>query len=169
MKSKFLVVFLVFCLQGILQAQSKYENTEKYIEINGTHEQYEGAVNQLFDLLENQYQGKNINESTWEEVRGIKKEALKDIKRRLISAYESYFSESDINAMYEFYQTDAGKQLAKDRNQLSKQQLKEVTKFYETAVGKKIQENAEPLGQTISDISTEWSHLLYAEAKNILE
>ncbi len=169
MSYRLLVVFFMISLQSIVSAQSKYDNTAKYIEINGTHEQYSNALEQLFTLLEGQYKGRNVSDDTWIQVKGLKKQALKDIKNRLVPAYESYFTEGDINKMYAFYQTDAGKQMAKDRTQLSKKQLKQVTSFYETEVGQKIQSNAEALGQTISDISQEWSHLLFVEAKNILE
>ncbi len=169
MKYSFLMVLLLTLFQFSAIGQSQYENTSKYIEINGTNEQYSGAIDQLLILLKKEYAQNNISESKWEQVKSLKAEALKDIKRRLVSAYESYFTELEINQMYAFYQTDAGKQMAVNRNALTKEQLTAVKTFYTTAVGQKIQENSDALGKTIGDISTEWSHLLFLEAKNILE
>lgn len=169
MSHKFLVVFFAIFLQGILYAQSNYKNTIKYIDVNGTEEQYSNAIEQLYSLLKQQYSNKEVANSKWQAVKDLRVEAIGDIKQRLVPAYESYFSEKEINEMYDFYLTDAGKQMAINRNELSKKELKQVQAFYNTATGLKIQENAEALGKTISDISTEWSHLLYVEAKNILE
>lgn len=163
-----LVTLITISFQGMAQERNFTESINHYISINGTSEQYSDAIDQLFVMLKQQYQGVNVTEMVWDELKLEKEGSLNQIKVMLASAYRSHFEHDDIKAMIEFYETPAGRQFAVDPVQLSLEQKDEVTFFYNSYAGKKLQNQSESLKEMVGQISESWSSQLYMKTKEKL-
>lgn len=166
-----LVFVLTLFLTSILYSQQKsyHEDVVRYLEINGTAQQYGGAVDQMFVMLKQQYMNNNVPEKVWEELINEKANALTDVKSLLVSAYRSNFSHESIKELISFYESDTGKQVVADITQLTDVQKIELNSFYNTEVGKKVQRQSESLKMMVSEVSELWSRDLYKQTVEKLE
>ncbi|GAA4107918.1 hypothetical protein GCM10022393_03540 [Aquimarina addita] len=160
-----LVFILTFILTSVIygQQRSYHEDAIKYLEINGTEQQYEGAVDQMFVMLQQQYQDRNVPDSVWDELKNQKEDAIINIKSLLVSAYRSNFSQDDIRQLITFYESETGSQVVADITQLTDAQKAELNAFYNSEVGKKVQNQSETLTMMVSEVSELWSRSLYEQ------
>ena len=91
------------------------------------------------------------------------------MKSVLVPVYQRNFSQADIMKMTDFYQTEAGKQLIKDRTNMTEVQKQELNSYYNTEVGQKIIEKQSLLSEAISAASENWSRDLYETAVSLLK
>ena len=165
------VVFSIFLLSALsLEAQDSdiIPKVAKYLESNGTINQYKDAYGQLLNLMEKQYPKSDKNGDGWLYLEKNKTKALAEIKDLLVPIYVKNFSEDEITEMYSFYTSDAGKQLVKDRTKLTAPQKKAADSFFTSKVGLKIQSKQQVLSQEISGVSEYWSKDLYQTAVLLL-
>lgn len=147
-------------------AQTSYiDNVKHYLSINGTQQQYEGAIDGMFEMLRKQFKDYKIPEAIWKELEGVKGKQVDDIKLILVSAYKAYFSLKDIKEMIVFYESGAAKQMLKDAAKLTDVQHQQIGNFYDSAVGQKMIASKDGLAKLEGEISMQWSGELY---KNII-
>lgn len=163
-----LITLITVYFQGISQERNFTESINHYISINGTSDQYSDAIDQLFIMLKQQYQGVAVPETVWNELESEKKGSLNQIMVMLASAYRSHFEHDDIKDMITFYESPAGRQLLVDPVQLSTEQKDQVTFFYDSYTGKKLQNQSQSLREMVSQISESWSSQLYMNTKEKL-
>lgn len=170
MKKVFLSLVTIVCVyfQGVAQERNFTESINYYININGTSAQYDDAIDQLFVMLKQQYQEKDVAESVWDELKLEKEGALNQIKVMLASAYRSHFDHDDIKELIKFYESPAGRQYKVDPVQLSEDQKDQITFFYDSYTGKKLKNQSQSLNEMVSQISESWSSQLYMGMKDKL-
>ena len=170
MKKVFLALVTLFGVyfQGVAQERNFTESINHYISINGTSEQYSNAIDQLFVMLNQQYQGEAVPQAVWDELKLEKERSLNQILVMLASAYRSHFEHDDIKDMIKFYESPAGRQFLVDPVQLSEAQKDKVTLFYNSYTGKKLQNQSQSLKEMVSQISESWSSQLYMNTKEKL-
>lgn len=162
-----LTFFLTFSVGA--QETSYLQDALKYFELNGTEKQYNQAVDQMFDLLRQQYSSANVPEEVWKQLATKKPGAITNIKSLLVSAYRGNFSHADIKELIKFYDSSIGRQLVLDRTAVSSEQQEELSKFFNSEVGLKMQNQSESLKSMVSEVSELWSRDLYREALGFLK
>ncbi len=140
-----------------LSQKSYHQDAIKYLELNGTEQQYNEAIDQMFDLLKRQYNSQGVPETVWQELQKVKGASIQDIKSLLVSVYKSSFSHKDIKELIAFYK------LSED------QQKKELPQFLSSEVGQKIQNQGDSLKSRVGEVSELWSRDLYNETIEKLE
>ncbi len=156
-----LTLFLVTI--ACVQQTSYQEELIKYFELNGTEKQYNAAIDQMFQLLKNQYNSQNVPENVWQELQEEKPLALDQIKLMLVPAYQSNFTQEDIQQLIAFYESDTGKQVVKDQASLTETQKEEFTSFLNSEIGLKVQDKSEALRKMVGEVSESWSSKLYRD------
>ncbi|WP_299254848.1 DUF2059 domain-containing protein [uncultured Aquimarina sp.] len=160
----------LFLTSTVCMSQRSYQQDAiRYFELNGTEQQYDAAIDQMFTLLKQQYSTQGIPDKIWEELKGDKIAALTTIKSLLVSAYRSNFSHEDIKQLIVFYESETGQQMVKDRTQLSDNQKGKLSAFYDSEVGKKVQNQSNSLRTMVAEVSEQWSRDLYTETINKLK
>lgn len=161
MKKLLFALFFLCSLQFNAQETSYHEDVLRYLTMNGTANQYGEAINQLFDLLKQQYKDQNVTEEVWS---GLKKETSPEVNRilnMLVSAYRGTYEHEDIKNMMKFYETGTGKQLLADKTALNYEQQKEASVFYNSSTGQKILTSEQQIGRRVGEVSEIWSRDLY--------
>ncbi len=161
MKKLLLSAFIFISVFVNAQEVSFHQVALKYLQVNGTSNQYEGAIDQLFALLKDQYAKKSIPESTWS---GLRTDASEDVNRilnMLVSAYRGNYEKHDLVNMLAFYETATGKQLLVDRTSLNKEQRQKAADFYNSATGQKILISEQAVAKSVAEVSEIWSRDLY--------
>ncbi|WP_378183389.1 DUF2059 domain-containing protein [Aquimarina sp. SS2-1] len=157
------VLTLFLTVTTSLAQRSYHEDAIRYFELNGTEQQYDRAIDQMFSLLQQQYSNQNVPSNIWEELQSNKTDALTNIKSLLVSVYRSNFTHEDIKQLIIFYESETGRQLVKDRTQLSDKQKTELSDFFNSEVEKKVQNQSDSLRLMVSEVSELWSRDLYNE------
>ncbi|MBW1295026.1 DUF2059 domain-containing protein [Aquimarina litoralis] len=161
--------YLVFVLTLFLTVtanfaqRSYHEDAMRYFSLNGTEQQYDEAIDQMFILLKQQYSGQQIPENVWKEIKVDKKKSINDIKSLLVSAYRSNFTHEDIKQLIGFYESETGQQMVKDRSQLNDRQKVELSNFFTSEVGQKVQNQSNSLRTMVAEVSEQWSRDLYEQ------
>ena len=167
------IVFLFFSLLiGIsINAQDSglTQKVGAYLEANGTMMQYSDAYGQLLILMEKQYPRSEANANGWLFLERNKPKALLEIKDLLVPIYIQNFTEAELNAMSDFYTSDAGKQLIADKSGLSEEQRITVQDFFYSEIGQKLNTKKAQLTQEIEAVSEYWSKDLYQTAVLLLK
>lgn len=161
MKKLLFVLFFLASLQFNAQEATYHGDVLRYLTMNGTANQYGEAINQLFDLLKQQYKDQNVTAEVWSE---LEKEASPEVNRilnMLVSAYRGTYEHEDIKNMMAFYETGAGKQLLRDKTALSQEQQKEASVFYNSPTGQKILTSEQQIARRVGEVSEIWSRDLY--------
>ena len=83
--------------------------------------------------------------------------------------YVNHFNSKELAEMQNFYETEAGMQLVKDKNKLSTKQTKTVEDFFNSKIGLKIKEKQGELSTEIAGVSEYWSRDLYQTAVLLLK
>ena len=170
MKVRYFILTLFLTFNFTLSAQGDTRQTDilNYLTINGTHEQYGDAYEQMFEVIKQQFAGAEVPSSVWVELKQTKSDEVQKIVVLLSSAYRKHFSGDDITAMLTFYKTDAGKQMMANMGGMSQEQNKELTAYLMSDVGKKLDAVRPELVQDISQISEYWSRDLFMDTRKKL-
>jgi len=158
------IILLLVCITtfGIQAQEATYQqDVIKYLEMNGTTEQYSGAIDQLFELLKRQYASQNIDSATWIALRDEAQSETGKIKALLVSAYRGTYEHEDIKNLIAFYETPTGKQLLTDQTALDDNQQNMAAAFYNTDTGQKVISKRQEISRSVSEVSEFWSRDLY--------
>lgn len=144
MKFKLLFLFLFITLYTQAQAQNTtYDKDVKhFIEINGTLDQYYGAIGQLSELLKSQYQDANVTESDWKEIDNLAQNSIASLSDDLVIVYKKFFTHAEII---------------------------ELNKHYENEIMQRFVKNVVSLTDASQDASVVWSRSLYNELTDYLD
>lgn len=169
MKKLFIAVLFICGFQhAIAQADPYVENVKHYLSINGTQQQYEGAIDGMFTMLKKQFKDYKIPETVWKELEGIKGKQVEEVKAILVSAYKAYFTLNDIKQMTVFYESAAAKQMLTDATKLTDIQRQQIGNFYDSKTGQKMIASKDGLAKIEGEISMQWSGELYKSVINKL-
>ena len=161
MKSIFtLVIALIIYTGGFSQVDAYSEDVKKCIGSNGTISYYEGVIDQMFVMLEKQFESQNVPQNTWNEVKMVKTDAMKELAQMLVSAYRGHFSHEDVKNMNTLYSSRAGKKMFKPE-QLTEGDKVVLSEFYKSDTGQKVLGSQESITDSMSKISEMWSGDLY--------
>ena len=108
MKKKLLIALaFLFQLNAICQ-ESKTEKIEALIDLMSTEERMSTIINNLVN--ESLKSADSFDSVFWNEYRSrIENGIIDSLKPQIISIYDTYFTEEEIDYMYEFYSSDLGK------------------------------------------------------------
>ena len=97
MSKKLLFILILFSNVGLFAQETDYrQDVLQYLELNGTTEQYSGAIDQLFELLKRQYASHKIDTEVWNTLRTESEGEIGRMKAMLVSAYRGTYSQGDI-------------------------------------------------------------------------
>ncbi|WP_046758338.1 DUF2059 domain-containing protein [Kordia jejudonensis] len=162
------ILFLCSLQHTVAQTDPYVENVKHYLAINGTQQQYEGAVDGMFTMLRKQFEAYKIPEAVWKELESVKSTQVDEVKAILVSAYKAYFSLNDIKNMIVFYESAAAKQMLADTTKLTNVQRQQIGNFYDSETGQKIIASKDGLAKIEGEISMQWSGELYKSVLNKL-
>ena len=157
----FLTLFFSVSFMVGAVAQNFQEKLGEYLLINGTHTQYSNAYDQMYTMLQQKNAFQEVPAELWESLQATKEEDVSGILNLLTSAYQKHFTEGDITEMLGFYQSEAGRQLVVDANNLTEAQRAEANGFFGSATGQKIAAVQKELTADVSQISEFWSRDLF--------
>lgn len=162
MMKKLLIAIFIFTSLGLSAQEVGYhELALKYLQTNGTATQYEGALDQLFGLLKQQYAGQNISDATWATLRTDSSSEVNRVLNMLVSAYRGTYEKDDLVKMLAFYETEAGRQLLADKTAMTHQNRVDASFFYNSPTGQKILASEQEVGSRVAEVSEIWSRDLY--------
>ncbi|QHI36448.1 hypothetical protein IMCC3317_18110 [Kordia antarctica] len=169
MKNLLIAVLFLVCTQiSFAQTDPYVETVKQYLTINGTQEQYEGAIDAMFTMLKKHFKDAKVSEADWSELQSDKKKQVEDVKSILVSAYKAYFTLNDIKNMTVFYESAAAKQMKKDASKLTNVQRQQIGNFYDSETGQKMIASKDGLAKIEGEISMQWSGELYKSVLNKL-
>lgn len=160
---KKLLYILVFISSSTLFSQeTSYRGLVlEYLELNGTTQQYQGAIDQLFGLLKQQFKSQNVGDAVWNELQSDAQPALQQIKAMLVSAYRGTYEKGDVENLLAFYKTGTGRQLVIDQTAMTETQKQEAASFFNTETGQKVISLQADISKSVSEVSEIWSRDLY--------
>lgn len=141
MKLKFLFLFLVTFSFANAQNDSYANDIKYFIEINGTMSQYNAAVDELVNMLKEQYSAANVKESDWLAIHQEAVNSLDALSDDLVVVYKKFFTH---------------------------QEIKELNKLYKTKVAQKFINNVISITHASQDASVVWSRSLYNKITDLL-
>lgn len=161
MKKRFILLLLI-TLSAFTYAQtsSYVDDVKKCIQSNGTITYYEDVIDQMYQMLEKQFESVNVTEAVWKEVKSGKKGAMLKLEQLIVSAYEGHFTHQDVKNMNALYATQAGKHMFKT-DALTTEDKVILDKFYKSETGQKIISSQESMNASMSKISELWSSEMY--------
>ena len=154
-------ILLTVSITSFSQTDTYSEDVKICIKQNGTYDYYSNVVDQMFTMLKQQYASKNVPQSIWTEVEGVKSDSMDELSQMLVSAYSGYFSHDDIKKMKTLYKSNAGQTMVHDANNLSESDKEALSKFYESDTGQKILGSQDDMNKLMGKISEMWSSDMY--------
>ncbi len=164
----FLTLFSFMYFSVSAQADSFQQDIIDYLNINGTYEKYDEAYENMFNVLKPQFEGSNVPESVWNDLKKNREAKVQEIISFLTYAYRKHFTHEEILTMKAFYETEAGKQYVANPGELTETQNGEVTAFFKTDLGQKIGAKRPELAQDIAPIYQDWSKDMFKETLSAL-
>ena len=169
-KAIFSFALLLTGMIAVAQSGDPYvDDVKHYLKINGMEAQYSNAIDQMFAMLKQQYDGRGVLAETWQELEAKKPEALEDINGMMVSAYRGYFSHTDIKNLIAFFESEAQQQRMADPSQLTSAQKEQLAAFFNSKTGEKLIASQESLTNMVGEISQVWSGTLYQNMTNALK
>jgi len=168
MKSILTLVIALFISTNTFSQLDPYGvSVKKCITNNGTISYYEGVVDQMFLMLEQQFESQKVPENIWNEVKLVKIDAMKELSQMMVSAYRGHFSHEDVKNMNTLYSSKAGKNMFKPEKLTESDKLA-LSEFYKSDTGQKVLGSQESITNSMSKISEIWSGDLYKSVINKL-
>ena len=166
---KIIAVFLFVTLSttSFAQVDAYSEDVKKCIKSNGTMAYYEDVIEQMYIMLQQQFEAENVPESIWTEVKSTKQDAMGELAQMIVSAYRGHFTHEDVKNMNTLYASQAGKNMFK-KEVLSEGDKVVLNEFYKSDTGQKIMSSQDSMNESMSKISEMWSGNLYQKAIDLL-
>lgn len=139
MKSLFLTLFCLISMAATAQVDQFQKEIVDLLNINGVREDCSVAFHEVFPTLKKNFEKRNVPEEAWEKLKEDEDTHLDKAVNDLAFAYRKYFTQEDIAAMNEFFQTDAAQKSLAGK-ELNEEEDKEVKKYLKSDVGKKIKD-----------------------------
>ncbi len=155
-----IVCFLAIGTVSFAQADQYSKDVKTCIKSNGTITYYEGVIDQMFSMLEEQFASQNVPDSVWTELKMVKSSSMDELSQMIVSAYRAHFTHEDVKNMNALYKTKAGKNMFKPEA-LSEGDKIVLKEFYQSDTGQKIVSSQDSMNASMSDISVMWSGDLY--------
>ena len=155
-----LICFLVLGTTSFAQVDAYSEDVKKCIKSNSTLSYYENVVDQMFTMLEQQFESQEVPEIVWTELKSVKPESMKELAQMIVSAYRAHFTHQDVKNMNKLYSSKAGQNMFKPEA-LSEGDKIILKEFYQSDTGQKIVSSQDSMNASMSDISVMWSGDLY--------
>ena len=166
---KIIAVFLFVTLSttSFAQVDAYSEDVKKCIKSNGTMAYYEDVIEQMYIMLQQQFEAENVPESIWTEVKSTKQDAMGELAQMIVSSYRGHFTHEDVKNMNTLYASQAGKNMFK-KEVLSEGDKVVLNEFYKSDTGQKIMSSQDSMNESMSKISEMWSGNLYQKAIDLL-
>jgi len=162
-----LLLFVTLSTFTYAQTSTYREDVLKCIKSNGTINYYEDVIDQMYQMLEKQFDSENVSEAVWEEVKSGKTGAMAKLGQLIVSAYEGHFTHKDVKNMNALYATQAGMNMFKI-DAITVEDKVVLDKFYKSETGQKIINSQKSMNASMSKISELWSSELYQGAISFL-
>lgn len=162
MKSFFLTIILLICFSATAQIDDFQKDIIDLLNINGTRVNYGVAYYEVFPKLKRNFKDKDIPEEAWSKIEEGEEQQVDKAIAQATFAYRKYYTREDINAMTEFYLTDAAQKFISD-DPLTPEEEKQIDKFLESEVGKKMKKNQKALNADLSNMKDQWSRELFGD------
>ncbi len=110
----FILVLLLGASGGLLAQTNSYDNDiEKLLQINGSTGTYDVMFNQLKQQLA---MGKpDVPDSVWSTLKTVVfDKEVTELTKQLVPLYKKHFTQKEVKEMIAFYESPAGKKLAKE-------------------------------------------------------
>ena len=159
-------LFVLFSAMSFSQTDTYSEEVKTMIKYNGVYAYYDNVVDEMFDMLKQQYASKNVPEDVWTDMEDVKKLEMDELSQMLVSAYRGYLSQSDVKSLTEMYKTDAGKTMVFDAQNLTDDHRRELSGFYNSETGQTLLAAQPEIDKLMSKISEMWSGSMY---KNVVK
>lgn len=145
-KNKYIVV-LLFLILSVPSFTSTGQETNKYekdlkclFQINGEQASYQKSIKVM--IVELKKQESNVPETYWAKA---EVEFVDDLMNMLIPIYRQNLSHDDVKAMIDFYQTVAGKRIAKKLPKIATESMQAGISWGQS-IGEKIRADIESKG-----------------------
>ena len=168
MRSIFLTLFSLICFSVVAQVDAFQQDIIEYLNVKGTYQEYTDAYVGVFDAVKKNFRSSNVPENEWEEMRSDKDKSMEDLIFYMSFAYRKHFTQSEINTMINFYNTEAAQRMITEDGTLSDKDNDEISAFFESELGKKITRKQPELTIDIKEISTQWKSDLFVEKMSFL-
>ena len=155
-----LVCFLAIGTSSFSQVDQYSEDVKTCIKSNGTMTYYEGVIDQMFTMLEEQFESQAVPTTVWTELKKERTGAMDELAQMVVSAYRAHFTHKDVKNMNALYATKAGKNMFKPEV-LTEGDKIILTEFYKSDTGQKIVSSQDSMNASMGDISVMWSGDLY--------
>jgi len=155
-----LICLLTIGTVGFAQVDQYSEDVKTCIKSNGTMTYYEGVVDQMFIMLEEQFTSQEVPVAVWTELKNEKSDAMGELAQMVVSAYRAHFTHEDVKNMNALYTTKAGENMFKPE-ELTEGDKIILTEFYKSDTGQKIVSSQDSMNASMGDISVLWSGDLY--------
>ena len=162
-----LLLFITLTTVTFAQVDAYSVDVKKCIQSNGTMSYYEDVIEQMYTMLEQQFESVNVPENIWTEVKSTKQNAMGELAQMIVSAYRGHFTHQDVKNMNILYASQAGKNMFK-KDELSEGDKVVLNEFYKSDTGQKIMSSQDSMNESMSKISQMWSGNLYRKAINFL-
>lgn len=137
-----IIIFLAF-VGNLAFAQSNSAKTSyKLLQANGTEAQYIRL-----------YEWNNAKEN-------LKSKAVEKVLTDIAVAYESFFSEEELQKMLDFYASDSGQQLVNDRRNMTPTDSENFKDYITSPVGEKYNTVIDDLNSKEFSIQQDWLQTL---------
>ncbi|MBX2827476.1 MAG: DUF2059 domain-containing protein [Flavobacteriaceae bacterium] len=161
---------MTICFSLQAQVDDYQQDIINYLSINGTYEQYSVAYDEMFTVLQKQFETANVPDAKWLELQKDKNESLKEVVKFLSFAYRKHFTQEEINTMYKVYNSETAQKMLSEQGTLSRTGNAEIEAFFNSDLGKKIEAKRPELTEDISQISAHWSRDLFkAKMSNLVK
>lgn len=169
MRSLLLTLFSLVCFLGTAQIDSYQDDIIKYLNVNGTQEQYSHAYEEMFDVLKVNFETANVPDKVWEELKADKAESLEEVTKFLTFAYRKHFTQPEIKAMTKFYESNAAqKMLNQNSEAITESENLIIETYLKSDIALKVENKLPELSQDISEISAHWSRDLFGAKMSAL-
>ncbi|WP_054851757.1 DUF2059 domain-containing protein [Olleya sp. ITB9] len=152
--------FLVIGTSVFAQVDQYSKDVKTCIKSNGTYSYYEGVIEQMYTMLEEQFVTQKVPATVWADLKKGNSEAMDELSLMIVSAYKAHFTHEDVKNMNKLYATKAGKNMFKT-DALTEGDKVFLKEFYQSETGQKIVSSQESMNSSMSDISVMWSGNLY--------
>lgn len=139
MKKALMLGFVFLLYLGAICQDTKTEKIEALIELLSTEERMSSMITNLIN--ESLKTASSFDSAFWDEYKVRALNSYNDtLKPQIISIYDKYFSDEEIDYMYEFYSSEIGKQTLKKYDMLMQELMLMGLKFGEEISDQVIQD-----------------------------
>ena len=133
---KIIVIIAVSIVSLAANAQDKYAiELSKMLELNGTKETFQGVIDQMISLYQNQES--DVPAEYWDKVKKSMSSSYDELVVKLVPVYKKHLTIEDLKGINDFYSTPVGKKLS-EKTPLISQESMEIGQRWGMEIGTKI-------------------------------